>query len=75
MKRIGVDVPIATDDASRGHHDLVTEVLQQVLDSQPDPHRIVCCGPEVMMEADGGWDYKRTCVEGPVFDAASIQWR
>ncbi|MBM4058106.1 MAG: dihydroorotate dehydrogenase electron transfer subunit, partial [Planctomycetes bacterium] len=24
--------------------------------------------------ADGGWDYRRTCVEGPVFDAASVVW-
>ncbi|QEG43561.1 dihydroorotate dehydrogenase electron transfer subunit [Roseimaritima ulvae] len=23
---------------------------------------------------DGQWDYKRTCVEGPVFDAAKICW-
>ena len=23
---------------------------------------------------DGGWDYKRTCVEGPVFDAEKIVW-
>ena len=22
----------------------------------------------------GGWDYKRTCVEGPIFDAAKIEW-
>ncbi len=22
----------------------------------------------------GGWDYRRTCVEGPVFDAAAIEW-
>ena len=22
----------------------------------------------------GDWDYKRTCVEGPVFDAAKIDW-
>jgi dihydroorotate dehydrogenase electron transfer subunit len=73
--------------------------------------RIVCCGPEKMMEAvahlaqqagvpcqvsletpmacgigicfscvtkvrqpDGGWDYRRTCVEGPVFDAEQIVW-
>jgi dihydroorotate dehydrogenase electron transfer subunit len=21
-----------------------------------------------------GWDYRRTCVEGPVFDARSIVW-
>jgi len=25
-------------------------------------------------QADGGWDYKRTCVEGPVFDAEQIVW-
>jgi len=23
---------------------------------------------------DGEWDYKRTCVEGPVFDAAKVEW-
>jgi dihydroorotate dehydrogenase electron transfer subunit len=23
---------------------------------------------------DGGWDYRRTCVEGPMFDAARIEW-
>ena len=25
-------------------------------------------------DASGGWDYRRTCVEGPVFDAASIEF-
>jgi dihydroorotate dehydrogenase electron transfer subunit len=25
-------------------------------------------------QLDGSWDYKRTCVEGPVFDAAKIAW-
>lgn len=25
-------------------------------------------------DAEGRWDYKRTCVEGPVFDAAMIEW-
>lgn len=25
-------------------------------------------------QPDGQWDYKRTCVEGPVFDAARIVW-
>jgi len=24
--------------------------------------------------AEGGWDWKRTCVEGPVFDAEKIEW-
>ena len=25
-------------------------------------------------DAEGGWDYRRTCVEGPVFDAAAIEF-
>jgi dihydroorotate dehydrogenase electron transfer subunit len=25
-------------------------------------------------QPSGGWDYRRACVEGPVFDAASIEW-
>jgi dihydroorotate dehydrogenase electron transfer subunit len=25
-------------------------------------------------QADGTWDYKRTCVEGPIFDAEKIVW-
>jgi len=25
-------------------------------------------------DADGGWDYRRTCVEGPVFPAEAIAW-
>jgi len=25
-------------------------------------------------DASGGWDYRRTCVEGPVFDARAIAW-
>jgi dihydroorotate dehydrogenase electron transfer subunit len=25
-------------------------------------------------DAAGGWDYRRTCIEGPVFDSALIDW-
>jgi dihydroorotate dehydrogenase electron transfer subunit len=25
-------------------------------------------------QPEGGWDYKRTCVEGPVFDARLVEW-
>ncbi|MEZ6101428.1 MAG: dihydroorotate dehydrogenase electron transfer subunit [Pirellulaceae bacterium] len=109
----GIDVRIATDDGSAGHHGLVTELLEQLLQDEGDHHsrRVVCCGPEPMMQAtaavarrysvpcevsleapmacgigicftcvakvkdaDGQWDYKRTCVEGPVFDAELIEW-
>jgi dihydroorotate dehydrogenase electron transfer subunit len=106
-----VDVRIATDDGSRGHHGLVTDLLKQALAEHHGRPRIACCGPEPMMEAvaklataanvpcqvsletpmacgigicftcvakirqeDGTFDYKRTCVEGPVFDAAAIEW-
>ena len=82
------------------------ELLQETLNETKLEHRVVCCGPEPMMEAvakqtgttgvpcrvsletpmacgfgacfscvtkvrldDGSWDYKRVCVEGPVFRA------
>jgi len=109
--QLGVDVRLATDDGSRGHQGLVTELVQGVLAENQKDVRIICCGPEPMMEAvahiahqagvpcqvsletpmacgigicftcvakirqpDGDWDYKRTCVEGPVFDAEMIEW-
>lgn len=25
-------------------------------------------------DAEGAWDYRRTCIEGPVFDGATIEW-
>ena len=111
----GCDVQISTDDGTAGHHGLVTDVLAEVLDEHGDlaDVRVVCCGPEPMMEAvaklcaarpvacevsletpmacgigicfscvakvrdedaDDGWDYKRTCVEGPIFDAEKLEW-
>jgi dihydroorotate dehydrogenase electron transfer subunit len=111
FERSGIEVRIATDDGSRGHRGLVTDVLAQVLAETPANPRIACCGPEPMMkavaeiacrnntpcqvsletpmacgvgicftcvakvrDATGNWDYKRTCVEGPVFDADLIEW-
>ena len=108
---VGVDVLTSTDDGSAGHHGLVTALLETVFGESSDDCRVVCCGPEPMMEAtariaaardvpcevsletpmacgigicfscvakvlgpDGAWDYKRTCVDGPVFDANRIVW-
>ncbi len=109
---LGIDVRLATDDGSQGHHGLVTDLLRQVLaESKTTPH-IVCCGPERMMQAvaqiaadaqvscevsletpmacgigicftcvamikdaSGDCDYKRTCVEGPVFAAEQVVWQ
>jgi len=82
-----------------------------VLEESPASCRIVCCGPEAMMnatakiaserkipcqlslespmacgvgicfscvtkirDASGNWDYRRTCVEGPVFDANDVEF-
>jgi dihydroorotate dehydrogenase electron transfer subunit len=111
FERSGINVRLATDDGSRGHHGFVTDVLKQVLGGSQQSTQIVCCGPEPMMEAvaqiahsakipcqvsletpmacgigicftcvakvkqpGGGWDFKRTCVDGPVFDAEQIEW-
>ena len=47
----GIDVRLATDDGSRGHHGLVTDLLKQLIDGPDRPDRIDCCGPEPMMHA------------------------
>ena len=105
----GLDVQIATDDGTAGHHGFVTELLKQSIESDDRPSAIYCCGPEPMMKIvgdiadaadipcwlsletpmacgfgicfscvakvmqdDGEWDYKRTCVEGPVFESKKL---
>ena len=110
FERIGVETLLATDDGSCGKQGLVTDLLREQL-QLAGQHKVVCCGPEVMMEAvamianemgaacevsletpmacgigicfscvakvkddQGEWDYKRTCVDGPVFAAEKIVW-
>jgi dihydroorotate dehydrogenase electron transfer subunit len=105
----GLELRLATDDGSRGHHGYVTDLLRESLTGGDPPDRVYCCGPEPMMHAvaricaehgvpcwlsletpmacgfgacfscvarvrqpDGSWDYRRTCVEGPVFPAGEI---
>ncbi len=112
FERTGASILIATEDGTQGQPQLVTHLLMQLLesDSPPPNARIVCCGPEPMMEAvteiammrgiecqvsletpmacgigicfscvarvgtPAEWDYQRTCVEGPIFDAKAIVW-
>ncbi len=120
FRSAGVDVRLATDDGSAGHHGLVTDLLKQLIAEQVEDHgaatpessmRVLCCGPEPMMEAvsgiceasgihcwvsletpmacglgicfscvarvkqpDGSWDFKRTCVDGPVFESDCLVW-
>ncbi len=49
FEELGLQVHVATDDGSIGHHGLVTEVLQNV-NSGPDCMAYVC-GPKMMMVA------------------------
>jgi dihydroorotate dehydrogenase electron transfer subunit len=114
----GIDLKLATDDGSAGHHGFVTSLVRETLAAwhatapeMPGTRatRIYCCGPERMMEAvaqiaeeagvecwlsletpmacgfgacfscvtkvrqdDGTWDYRRTCVEGPIFRSRDL---
>ncbi|RLS72928.1 MAG: dihydroorotate dehydrogenase electron transfer subunit [Planctomycetota bacterium] len=105
----GLDLQIATDDGTVGHHGYVTQLLQNKLAQNSEGVHVYCCGPEPMMKAvaeickaaavpcwlsletpmacgfgacfscvtkvvepDGSWDYRRTCVEGPVFRAEQL---
>lgn len=115
FRDVGIDVRVATDDGSQGKHGFVTGVLEDTLaearETGEESLRVVCCGPEPMMEAvsqicsqhqvpcqvsletpmacgigicfscvtrvrqsDGSWDFKRTCVDGPVFDSDELVW-
>lgn len=112
FRATGLDLKIASDDGSVGHHGYVTELLAAELSGAGSETPVVAtCGPEPMMRSvaglaaaagvrcfasletpmacgigacfscvapikqpEGGWDYKRTCLEGPVFDASTIQW-
>jgi dihydroorotate dehydrogenase electron transfer subunit len=118
FEQLEVDVRVSTDDGSAGHKGLVTDLVREVLaEKKADAKlaservRIVCCGPEPMMESvaaiatqedipcqvsletpmacgigicfscvtrvrdsSGAWDYKRTCVDGPVFESSQIEW-
>jgi len=111
FQRCGVEVRVSTDDGSAGHHGLVTDLIRPAVEESSAACRIVCCGPEPMMQAaaaiagelglpcqvsletpmacgigacfscvakirdaSGQWDYRRTCVEGPVFEAEDIEF-
>jgi dihydroorotate dehydrogenase electron transfer subunit len=111
FEQLGVEVAVSTDDGSAGRRGVVTELIRPVVVRSSLRCRIVCCGPEPMMEATArvarelgvpcqvslespmacgigvcfscvakvrdesdGWDYRRTCVEGPVFDAERIEF-
>ncbi len=54
FEKTGMEIRIATDDGSMGHHGRVTDLLKAVLNESNEnisECRIACCGPEPMMEA------------------------
>lgn len=109
--QLGINVKIATDNGTLGHHGYVTDLLEEQLQLK-DTYHVMACGPKVMLRAvsmltqkyaaachvsletpmacgmgicftcvakcrshtPAGWDYCRTCVEGPVFSASDIIW-
>jgi dihydroorotate dehydrogenase electron transfer subunit len=111
FQTLGVDIAIATDDGSAGHHGYVTDLVQRMVQGDDRPTRLMGCGPEPMMhtlariaeqaripcelsletpmacgvgacfscvaqirQGDGRYDYRRVCVEGPVFDAGQVKF-
>jgi len=106
---VGLNVRVATDDGSQGHHGFVTELLREELNHSTHDTTVYCCGPEPMMHAvarlceersvtcflsletpmacgfgacfscvtkvrmpDNSWDYRRVCLEGPIFRATDL---
>ena len=47
----GIDVELATDDGSAGHHGFVTDLLARRLERGDRPARVVGCGPPAMLAA------------------------
>lgn len=45
------DAALATDDGSVGHHGLVTDLLAEALNAEPDALAVYACGPPAMLEA------------------------
>ena len=49
FRRAGIEVELATDDGTVGHHGYVTEMLARRLQRGDRPARIVGCGPPAML--------------------------
>jgi dihydroorotate dehydrogenase electron transfer subunit len=49
FRRAGIEVELATDDGTAGHHGYVTDVLARRLKRGDRPARVVGCGPPAML--------------------------
>ena len=77
FREAGIDVRIASDDGSVGRHGLVTELLADTLDEIGAADcRVVCCGPEQMMEAVAELSHAaRRALRGLAGDADGLRHR
>ena len=51
FRAAGIDVEIATDDGSAGHHGFATDLLARRLERGERPAKVVGCGPPAMLAA------------------------
>lgn len=51
FRAAGIDVEVATDDGSVGHHGFVTDLLRARLERGDRPAKVVGCGPPAMLRA------------------------
>jgi dihydroorotate dehydrogenase electron transfer subunit len=51
FRRAGIEVEVATDDGSAGHHGFVTELLARRLERGERPAKLLGCGPPAMLAA------------------------
>ncbi len=49
FRRAGIEVELATDDGTAGHHGFVTELLARRLERGDRPAKVVGCGPPAML--------------------------
>ena len=49
FRRAGIEVELATDDGTAGHHGFVTDILDRRLERGDRPARVVGCGPPAML--------------------------
>ncbi len=51
FRSAGIDVEVATDDGTAGHHGFVTELLARRLERGEQPAKVIGCGPPAMLAA------------------------
>ena len=72
FRRAGIEVELATDDGTAGHHGFVTDLLARSLERGERPAKIVGCGPPAMLAALATG---RTSTASPATSRWKTTWR